>query len=159
MDRPRDVISTYINVESTLSVCWVKDFKYQITLKLLLRKYKKNTGREFAPVYINSTAEKVIVPKYGLTKSFQKVFNRIDNWINERPGWITESIDSEYVNIYIYSTLSGSSCIELSDKLKFKTYADFEFVLKEVQINDNDNNAPCTEKYQKHIPCLQSCMY
>ena len=41
--------------------------------------------------------------------------------------------------------MSGSSCIELSDKLKFKTYADFEFVLKEVQINDNDNNAPYTE--------------
>ena len=54
--------------------------------------------------------------------------------------------------------MSGSSCIELSDKLKLKTYADFEFVLKEVQINDNDNNAPYTEKYQKHMPCLQSCI-
>ena len=31
--------------------------------------------------------------------------------------------------------------------------ADFESVLKEVQSNDNDNNASYAKKYQKLIPC------
>ena len=33
----------------------MKSFKHQITLKLLLRKQKENTEREFAPVYVTST--------------------------------------------------------------------------------------------------------
>ena len=81
----------------------IKRFKYQITLNVLLSKYKENTDREFASVYFNSTTKTVIGPKYGLDKSFREVFNRIDNWISGESGWITESIDPEYVNIYIYS--------------------------------------------------------
>ena len=38
----------------------IKGFKYQITLKILLSKYKENTGREFALVYFNSTTKTVI---------------------------------------------------------------------------------------------------
>ena len=76
----------------------IKVFKYQITLKFLLSKYKENTDRESAPVYFNSTTKTVI----GLDKSFQEVFNRIDNWISEGSGWIIESIDAEYENISVY---------------------------------------------------------
>ena len=61
----------------------IKDFKYQITLKVLLSKYKENRDTEFAPVYFNSTTKTVIGPNYGLDKSFQEVFNRIDNWTSE----------------------------------------------------------------------------
>ena len=43
---------------------------------------------------------------------------RIDKWINERSGWIIESIDGEYVNIYAYSPLVGNTYIELPDELK-----------------------------------------
>ena len=43
---------------------------------------------------------------------------RIDNWINERPVWIVESIDGEYVNISAYIPLVGSTYIELPDELK-----------------------------------------
>ena len=28
-----------------------------------------------------------------------EIFNRIDNWISKRSGWVTESIGGEYVNI------------------------------------------------------------
>ena len=34
----------------------------------------------------------------------------------------------------------------------FKSYTDFEFILKEIKINDR-NNASYTEKYQGHISC------
>ena len=35
----------------------------------------------------------------------------------------------------------------------FKTYANFESVLKRIHSNDRNNNTSYTEKYQKHIPC------
>ena len=37
-----------------------KGFKYQVTLKVMLRKYKANGEIEFRPVYFNSTTKTVI---------------------------------------------------------------------------------------------------
>ena len=42
-----------------------KDFKYEITVKILLKKYK-GTEIEFFPVYFNSTTKTVINHKFGL---------------------------------------------------------------------------------------------
>ena len=81
----------------------IKGFKYQLTLKLLLRKHKENGGIEFAPGYFNSTTKTVINSKYMLDKFFQEILYRIDNWINEGSGWVIESIDAEYVNISVFS--------------------------------------------------------
>ena len=47
-----------------------KIFKWQITVKFLLRKHKENEGIEFAPVYFNSTTKTVINSKYILDKYF-----------------------------------------------------------------------------------------
>ena len=41
----------------------------------------------------------------------------MDNWINEGSGEVIKYMDGEYVNIYIYSPLLGSSYIELPKKL------------------------------------------
>ena len=35
----------------------IKGFKYKITMKVLLRKYKEGGGIELAPVYFNSTTK------------------------------------------------------------------------------------------------------
>ena len=51
-----------------------------------------------------------------LGNSFQEFFHRIDNWINEESGWMIESVDAEYVNISVYSPLSGSTYIKLPHK-------------------------------------------
>ena len=56
----------------------IKGIKYQITLIVLLGKYKENAERESAPVYFNSSAKTVIGPADSLDRSFQEVFNRID---------------------------------------------------------------------------------
>ena len=37
-----------------------KGFKYQITLKVLLKKYKPNGEIEFIPVYFNSSSKTII---------------------------------------------------------------------------------------------------
>ena len=96
----------------------IKGFKYQITLKVLLSKYKEYREREFTAVYSNCTTKRVIDSKYDLDKSFEEVFNRFDNWIYEGSGWIFESIDSEHVKISIFSPLPRSSYNELFNKLR-----------------------------------------
>ena len=41
-----------------------------------------------------------------------------DNWINERSGWIIDLIQSQYINISTYRSLSGSSYRDLPVELK-----------------------------------------
>ena len=94
-----------------------KGFKYQITLKVMLKNYKPNGEIEFRPVYFNSTTKTVINHKFSLENTFQEILYRIDNWINEGPGWIVELIRPQYINVSTYRLLSGSSYIKLPVEL------------------------------------------
>ena len=95
-----------------------KSFKYQITVKVLLKKYKLNGEIEFAPVYFNSVTETVINHRLKLKNYFQEILYMIDVWINEGSGWIVESIESQYINISTYRPLSGSSYMDLPVELR-----------------------------------------
>ena len=86
-----------------------KGFKYQIAVKVLLKKYKPNREIEFAPIYFNSVTKTVINHRFRLEHFFQEVLYLIGNWINEGSGWIVESIESQYINISTYRPLSESS--------------------------------------------------
>ena len=55
-----------------------KGFKYQNTVKVLLKKYKLNEEIEFAPVYFNSVTKKVTNHRFRLEYSFQEIFYMID---------------------------------------------------------------------------------
>ena len=90
---------------------------YFITVKILLKKYKLNEEIEFAPVYFNSIAKLVISNKFKLRKSLQEILYRIDAWINNGPGLIIESIESQYINVSTYKPLLGSSYIKLPTEL------------------------------------------
>ena len=76
-----------------------KGFQYQITLKVMIKKYKPNRKIEFTPFYFNSTTKTVINHKFSLEKSFQETLYSIDNWINKGFGWIVELIKSQYINL------------------------------------------------------------
>ena len=93
-----------------------KGFKYQVTVKVLLKKQKPNGEIEFAPIYFNSVAKLIINDRYKSDKSFQEILYRIDAWINQGSGWIIESIELQYINISAYKPLVGSSYIELPKK-------------------------------------------
>ena len=85
----------------------MKGFKYQITLHATLKKNKlkdKAKYTEYAGVYLNSFIKIVINEDFelGIDKSFEDIFYRHDNWINEGPGWIIELINSQYLNISTY---------------------------------------------------------
>ena len=80
----------------------IKGFKYQITVKVLLKKYKSNGEIEFAPVYFNSSTKTIINRRYKLDQSFQETLYRIDIWIN----------------ISTFRPLVGSSYIDFPIELK-----------------------------------------
>ena len=94
-----------------------KGFKYQITVKVLLKKYKLNGEIEFAPVYFNSVTKTVINHRFRLKNPFQEILHMIDVWINKGSGWNVESIKSQYINISTYRPLSGSFYIDLPVEL------------------------------------------
>ena len=96
----------------------IKGFKYEITVKVLLKRYKPNDEIEFAPVYFNSETKLVINHKFKLEESFQEILYRIDCWINKGSGWIIEWTESQYINISTYRPLLGSSYIELPIELR-----------------------------------------
>ena len=48
----------------------IKGFKYQITLKVVLRKYKPNREIELRPVYFNLRTKTVISYKFSLEYAF-----------------------------------------------------------------------------------------
>ena len=56
--------------------------------------------------------------RFRLEHSFQEILYQIDIWINERSGWIFESVESQYINISTYRPLSGSPYVELPVKLR-----------------------------------------
>ena len=95
-----------------------KGFKYQITLKVMLKKYKPNGEIEFTPVYFNSTTKTVINHKFSLENAFQEILYKIDNRINEVSGWIVELMKSQYFEISTYRPLSGSSYVKLPVELR-----------------------------------------
>ena len=51
-----------------------KGFKYQITRKVALKKYKPRGEIKFFPVYFNLTTKTVINHKFNLENAFQEIF-------------------------------------------------------------------------------------
>ena len=88
-------------------------FKYQITVKVLLKKYKLN-----GEIELNSVTKTVINHRFRLENSFQEILYMIDVWINNGSGWNIESIESQYINISTYRPLSGSFYMDLPVELK-----------------------------------------
>ena len=56
-----------------------KGFKYKITLKVTLKKYKPNVEIEFRPAYYNLTTKTMINHKFSLENAFQNIFHGVDN--------------------------------------------------------------------------------
>ena len=91
-------------------------FKYQITVKVLLKKYKSNGEIEFAPAYFNSVTKTMINHRFRLESSFQEILYMIDVWVNNGSDWNVESI--EIIKISTYRPLSGSSYMDLLAELR-----------------------------------------
>ena len=95
-----------------------RGIKYQITVKVLLKKCKHNGEIEFTPLYFNSSTKTVINNRFKLEDYFEEILYMINAWINEGSGWIVESIESQYINISTYGPLLGSSYMNLPIELR-----------------------------------------
>ena len=54
-----------------------KGFKYQITAKVLLKKYKPNGEIEFTPVYFNSSTKTIINNRFKWEHLFKKFYTEL----------------------------------------------------------------------------------
>ena len=95
-----------------------KGFKYKITLKVTLKKYKPNAEIEFRPAYYNLTTKTLINYKFSLGNAFQNILHRVDNSINEGSGWIVELAVPQYINMSTYRPLSAISYVKLPVALR-----------------------------------------
>ena len=64
----------------------MRSFKYQITIKVLLKKYELNGEIEFTLVYFNSLTKTIINNRFEPENSFQDILYMIDALINEGSG-------------------------------------------------------------------------
>ena len=55
----------------------IKGVKYQIAVKVLLKKYKPNGEIEFTAVYFNSSTKAIINHRYKIDQSFQEILYRM----------------------------------------------------------------------------------
>ena len=78
-----------------------KGFKYQITLKVMLKKNTNQIEKFNLDQFILIQQQKLINHKFSLKSAFQEILYRIDNWINGS-GWIIELIESQYINVSTY---------------------------------------------------------
>ena len=109
-----------------------KGFKYQITLKVTL---KKASQMEKLNLLLFISIQQQKIQLWEIDKSIQEILYRIDNWINEASGWIVELIESQCINISTYRPLSRSSYRPLSPAELRKS--------KKVLINIKSNDQKC----------------
>ena len=68
-----------------------KGFNYQITVKVLLKKYKYHGEIEFPPVYFNSLTKTVINQRFRLENPFQEILYMIFGLIKDQGGMLNQS--------------------------------------------------------------------
>ena len=76
--RIRDLFNDLLNE--------TKGFKYQITVKVLLKKHKPVGEIEFTPVYFNSSTKTIINNRFKLEHAFQKIIYRMLGLIKDLVG-------------------------------------------------------------------------
>ena len=63
-------------------------------------------------IYFKSNTETVINDldiNDSLETSYQQISSKVQKWLIEGSGWLIESADDDYINIFVYNRLAGSS--------------------------------------------------
>ena len=109
-----------------------RGFKHILGTKIILNKRINDNETKYHTVYFNSITKTIINQRYHLSELFEKILNLLDIWINESTGWSIDEIQGLYINTSNYEPLSGSSYIQLPEKLR-KSKKDL------INIKNNDN--------------------
>ena len=95
-----------------------KRFKYQITVRFLIKKIQAQWGNWICFSLFQFIKKTVINHRFRLQNYFQEILYMINVWINNGSGWNDESIESECINISTYRPLAGSSYMDLPAELR-----------------------------------------
>ena len=107
----------------------LKDMKRFKFIEMLEVTFEKDTihsktekhVRLYKTAFFNGKAETItkvddIEPELNMSR--QEILNMIDKWVSEGSGWVTDRINSHYINVTLYKPLNGSSYIELPMELR-----------------------------------------
>ena len=91
----------------------MKGFKPQITLQLTFRNVVEKDEKKYPPpIYFSFHTQKV-TDNADIDDSFeiflQIILSRVQQRLGERSRWITESVDDDCINIFVYNPLAGIS--------------------------------------------------
>ena len=99
----------------------MKGLEHQKMLAITFIKEKGNDETENVTIYSSSKPQTIINDK-GIDETFDTSFhttlNKIKNWTKMSSGWVLKSVDGDYINIFIYKTLAGSSNLQSPKKLR-----------------------------------------
>ena len=104
----------------------IKGFKFIETLEVTFEKdtIDSKTGKRvsiYKTAFFNGKAKTITKPNNiepEINMSRQEILNVIDKWVSEGSGWVTDRIDSHYINVILYKPLNGNSYIELPTELR-----------------------------------------
>ena len=123
----------------------IKFFKFQIKFKVTFRKGIENGEIQYLPtIYFIATAV-VNDLDFGSSAntSYQIIFSGIQKWLGEGSGLTVKSVNSDCINILIYSKLEGSSNILLPEELRNSRK-------RLVNIKNKDNKR-CLLSHKRHL--------
>jgi len=81
--------------------------------------YIENYFREDHPEVFSINDDENKIKGY-VEDTFEKINNKIDEWVTEGSGWEVEKIELVYVNITRFQPLQGVNYLPLPEKLKNK---------------------------------------
>ena len=97
-----------------------KGFKFNVTLKVRLRKEREDGTIYKEPYFSSSTVtitnKDEILEKIELAE--EEILKRIAVWISEGSGWVIDEILNHYINVVSYIPLRGNSYIPLPKELR-----------------------------------------
>ena len=100
----------------------LKDFKFQITLKVTFCKEIGSDETKYLPqIYFSSKTQTMVNDldiNDSLNTSHQIVLAKIQKMFGESSCRIIESVDGDYVTVSLYNLQAGSSYTQLSEELK-----------------------------------------
>ena len=110
-----------------------KGFKHQITVKILLKRYKPNGEIEFAPVYFSSWTKTVINSRFKLEIN-KKIAEKLDYsgikfLVKEKDFHKTEIKNNIYINVFSYENGLIFQFIFLIKNLKIQWIYCFQLMM------------------------------
>jgi len=117
----------------------LKNIKVSLEMKIEFKKeneereiqYIENYFREDQPEVFSINDDENKIKGY-FEDTFEKINNKLDQWVKEGSGWEVEKIELVYVNIARFQPLRGGTYLPLPEKLKNKK------VIIDVENEDNE---------------------